>query len=235
MHGSRSRKPAGLECQRALRNASIRTDHRPQHVGVYVVAPSDEGQSGRACAEPPSRPSAPRSGGGAQRRALTAVSTREHCRPRRRRSTTTSCGRPSERNPHIPALANMEAQRQHVCIRKRLNMHGLWAFLEETSHDVPHNVRKGPAGGRVKVAAPLVPWRPPTACRSGEARLATWNEIDMEAREWRIPGDRMKTDPSIASRSLAPRWTSWTPSGRCAVGPTWCSRHRPGQGSHCRT
>ena len=31
-----------------------------------------------------------------------------------------------------------------------------------------------------------------TACRSGEARLATWSEIDLEAREWRIPGARMK-------------------------------------------
>ena len=31
-----------------------------------------------------------------------------------------------------------------------------------------------------------------TACRSGEARLATWPEIDTEAREWRIPADRMK-------------------------------------------
>ncbi len=32
-----------------------------------------------------------------------------------------------------------------------------------------------------------------TACRSGEARLATWDEIDVKAREWRIPGCRMKT------------------------------------------
>lgn len=31
------------------------------------------------------------------------------------------------------------------------------------------------------------------ACRSGEARLATWSEIDLEAREWRIPAARMKT------------------------------------------
>lgn len=31
-----------------------------------------------------------------------------------------------------------------------------------------------------------------TAARSGEARGATWAEIDMEAREWRIPGARMK-------------------------------------------
>ena len=31
-----------------------------------------------------------------------------------------------------------------------------------------------------------------TAARSGEARGATWTEIDLEAREWRIPADRMK-------------------------------------------
>ena len=39
----------------------------------------DKSQSGRACAEPASRPSAPRSGGGAKRRALTSVSTRARC------------------------------------------------------------------------------------------------------------------------------------------------------------
>ena len=32
-----------------------------------------------------------------------------------------------------------------------------------------------------------------TACRSGEARLACWDEIDLDAREWRIPAFRMKT------------------------------------------
>ena len=32
-----------------------------------------------------------------------------------------------------------------------------------------------------------------TACRSGEARGATWDEIDLDARVWRIPGERMKT------------------------------------------
>ena len=31
-----------------------------------------------------------------------------------------------------------------------------------------------------------------TACRSGEARLAKWDEIDRQAREWRIPASRMK-------------------------------------------
>ena len=32
-----------------------------------------------------------------------------------------------------------------------------------------------------------------TAARSGEARGARWSEIDMDAREWRIPAERMKT------------------------------------------
>ena len=31
-----------------------------------------------------------------------------------------------------------------------------------------------------------------TACRSGEARLAEWSEIDLENREWRIPANRTK-------------------------------------------
>ena len=31
-----------------------------------------------------------------------------------------------------------------------------------------------------------------TACRSGEARGATWGEIDVDNRVWRIPSDRMK-------------------------------------------
>ena len=32
-----------------------------------------------------------------------------------------------------------------------------------------------------------------TAARSGETRGATWNEIDLDARLWTIPGSRMKT------------------------------------------
>ncbi len=32
-----------------------------------------------------------------------------------------------------------------------------------------------------------------TACRSGEARKAAWLELDLEAREWRIPANRTKT------------------------------------------
>ena len=32
-----------------------------------------------------------------------------------------------------------------------------------------------------------------TACRSGEARLAEWSEVDTEAAEWVIPGERTKS------------------------------------------
>ena len=32
-----------------------------------------------------------------------------------------------------------------------------------------------------------------TACRSGEARLASWSEIDMQGKVWNIPGNRMKS------------------------------------------
>jgi integrase len=32
-----------------------------------------------------------------------------------------------------------------------------------------------------------------TACRSGEARLARWSEVDLAERTWNIPGERMKS------------------------------------------
>ncbi len=32
-----------------------------------------------------------------------------------------------------------------------------------------------------------------TAARSGEVRFATWDEIDLEAKTWTVPADRMKT------------------------------------------
>lgn len=46
-----------------------------------------------------------------------------------------------------------------------------------------------------------------TAVRSGEARGATWNEIDLEAKVWTIPAARMKAEKShrvpLSDRSLA--------------------------------
>ena len=73
---------------------SVWTGCRPQHVGAGSEAPSCKSPSGRACAERPSRPSAPRSGGGAERRVLTAASTRVRCASTVPSATTTSWGRP---------------------------------------------------------------------------------------------------------------------------------------------
>ena len=46
-----------------------------------------------------------------------------------------------------------------------------------------------------------------TACRSGEVRGALWNEVDLAGREWRIPGERMKTGREhrvpLSGRALA--------------------------------
>ena len=53
-----------------------------------------------------------------------------------------------------------------------------------------------------KLDASTRAWRPTvaclrfiaaTACRSGEARLATWDEIDRDAETWTIPAERTKT------------------------------------------
>ena len=45
---------------------------------------------------------------------------------------------------------------------------------------------------REGIAARALEFTVLTAARSGEARGATWKEIDMEAGTWTIPGDRMK-------------------------------------------
>ena len=46
-----------------------------------------------------------------------------------------------------------------------------------------------------------------TACRSGEVRGARWEEMDLDAQEWRIPPERMKTNREhrvpLSSRALA--------------------------------
>jgi len=43
------------------------------------------------------------------------------------------------------------------------------------------------------MGARCLEWIILTACRSGEARLAIWDEIDFENHVWTIPGDRVKT------------------------------------------
>jgi integrase len=46
------------------------------------------------------------------------------------------------------------------------------------------------------IAARCLEWVVLTACRSGEARGARWSEIDVKARLWTIPGQRMKAGKS---------------------------------------
>ena len=63
-----------------------------------------------------------------------------------------------------------------------------------------------------------------TAARSGEARFATWDEIDREGRVWRIPGSRMKTGcrtPRTAHRHLPGS------SGRSSEYPRWLQPNFP--------
>jgi len=50
-------------------------------------------------------------------------------------------------------------------------------------------LRKRPA-----MTARALEWIILTACRSAEARGATWDEIDLKQRIWTIPADRMKMD-----------------------------------------
>lgn len=54
----------------------------------------------------------------------------------------------------------------------------------------------GPFMARLRAAegmgARCLEWAILTACRSGEARGAVWSEIDLEARTWTVPAERMK-------------------------------------------
>ncbi len=74
-----------------------------------------------------------------------------------------------------------------------------------------------------------------TACRSGEARGATWKEVDIESREWRIPAPRMKAAAEHRVPLSAALLTVLDRSGRCAIGPACCSRRRSGRAGRCPT
>ena len=75
-----------------------------------------------------------------------------------------------------------------------------------------------------------------TAARSGEVRGATWDEIDLDAREWRIPAGRMKA----GAEHRVP-----LPDAALAVleqarplrddSPVWSSPPRPGPAGRCPT
>ena len=73
-----------------------------------------------------------------------------------------------------------------------------------------------------------------TAARSGEARGATWAEMDAEAREWRIPGERMKGG---AAHRVPLSDAALTVSNGCAcwtMGAARSSRPRSERGIHCQ-
>ena len=56
-----------------------------------------------------------------------------------------------------------------------------------------------------------------TACRSGEVRGARWEEMDLEAREWRIPPERMKAGREHRV-PLSPRRARGAPRGERLLG-----------------
>ena len=58
--------------------------------------------------------------------------------------------------------------------------------------DVPEALRIVEASGASLAARLCFRFVVLVAARSGEARHAVWSEVDTEAREWRIPGSRMK-------------------------------------------
>jgi integrase len=60
--------------------------------------------------------------------------------------------------------------------------------------DVPVALEQIDASRASNIVKALLRFTVLTACRSSEAREATWDEIDLEAREWRIPAARMKMD-----------------------------------------
>ncbi|MCY4120535.1 MAG: tyrosine-type recombinase/integrase, partial [Acidobacteria bacterium] len=65
-----------------------------------------------------------------------------------------------------------------------------------------------------------------TAVRSGEARGATWSEIDLQAAEWRIPAERMKAGREHRV-PLSPAAMDTLERARSLHSPAgWCSRPR---------
>ena len=70
-----------------------------------------------------------------------------------------------------------------------------------------------------------------TAVRSGEARGATWSEIDLQGAEWRIPAERMKAGrehrvplSSAAMDTLERARSLESPAGWCFPAPARASR-----------
>lgn len=72
--------------------------------------------------------------------------------------------------------------------------------------DIPTFIQRTMRGGRNNVSRALLEFVILTAARSGEARAATWAEIDLNAKIWTLPASRMKTNlphrVPLSSRSI---------------------------------
>ena len=65
--------------------------------------------------------------------------------------------------------------------------------------DVPPAFRQTEASNKLNIAArACLRFQILTAVRPSEARRARWDEIDVDAKEWRIPDARMKEDIAVA-------------------------------------
>ena len=60
--------------------------------------------------------------------------------------------------------------------------------------DIPTFIQRTMRGGRNNVSRALLEFVFLTAARSGEARAATWDEIDLNAKIWTLPASRMKNN-----------------------------------------
>ena len=65
-----------------------------------------------------------------------------------------------------------------------------------------------------------------TAARSGEVRLATWDEVDLDAGVWTVPAERMKMGASTGCRCPRGAWTFCAKRRDAERAPIWCSRAR---------
>ena len=80
--------------------------------------------------------------------------------------------------------------------------------------DVPAALEAVEASGSGPAVKAAIRFTALTAVRSGEARGATWGEVDLEAREWRVPASRMKA--GAEHRVPLSDW-KWRPE----KGPLW--------------
>ena len=86
-------------------------------------------------------------------------------------------------NPAGDALGQALGRQQAVVQHRRALPYGEVA-------EAIQRVQASKASASVKLAFELLVV---TAARSGEVRLATWDEVDLDAATWTVPGSRMKT------------------------------------------